>query len=119
MEINQRDVLLIQPLPQTGLNKHPFIVLSILEANQQDDTFVAVMITSSTQTKDDFSFDLTNDMFEQPLDKAGCHVRGHLILSSPNYAVIRKVNTMKATAFKHLMQHLGDLVFNSRFEPLK
>lgn len=115
MVVNQRDVLLIQPPSDTYLTQHPFIVLSVREANEQENTFVAVMITSSDKTKDEFSFDLVNEMFEKSLDKQSCHVRMHLILSSSNKMILQKINTMKIAPFKRLMKDIGELVFNYDF----
>ena len=99
-------------------DSHPFIVLSVNEANEQEKTFVAVMVTSSEKTRDDFSFELSNDMFSSPLGKDNSHVRMHLITSLINNCIIRKVNTMKTYAFNQLMRSIGDLIFNFDFIPL-
>lgn len=82
MAINQRDVYLL-PFPLRGVvQAHPFIVLSIREANEIENSFIAVMITSLDVHKDDYSFDLNDSLFEKPLPKKGSHVRMHLITIS-------------------------------------
>lgn len=121
MNINQRDVLLLpHPLQSGYSDPHPHIVLSVFDANQHERTFIAVMVTSSTKTKDDFSFNLNDSMFEKPLPKKDSHARMHLItISSENWVIdSKKINTMKASPFKELMKTIGELVFNYVFSPL-
>jgi len=118
MAINQRDVYLL-PFPLDDLTQdHPFIVLSIKEANEVENTFIAVMITSSPH-KDDFSFDLNDSMFDAPLHKKGCHVRMHLVTIYLGGEIRgRKLNTMKEFYFKQLMSTIGEMVFNYNFEKM-
>jgi len=72
MAVEQREVYLL-PFPfDSKVEDHLFIVLSAREANEYENTFIAVMITSSEQYNDDFSFQLTNDMFELSLRKNNC-----------------------------------------------
>jgi mRNA-degrading endonuclease toxin of MazEF toxin-antitoxin module len=118
MVVNQRDVLLLSHSFDSD-KPHPFIILSVNEANEQEKTFVAVMITSSEKTRDDFSFELSNEMFLSPLSKDNSHVRMHLITSSFNNCIIQKINTMKIYPFNQLMRSIGDLIFNFDFIPLK
>ncbi len=119
MAINQRDVYLL-PFPLGGVvQDHPFIVLSIREANEIENSFIAVMITSSDVHKDDYSFDLNDSMFEKPLPKKGSHVRMHLITIDLNKKIRGvKLNTMKEFYFKQLMLMMGELVFNYNFEKI-
>lgn len=111
MIVNQRDVFLLpHPLGNSYGDPHPHIVLSVEEANQQEKTFVAVMVTSSEKTKDDFSFMLTDQMFEKPLPKGNSHLRMHLITLSYNEDIDRaKINTMKLAPFRQLMKSIGEL----------
>ena len=97
MAINQREVYLLpHPINPSSIPPHPFIVLSTKEANDHESTFVAVMITASDFKRDDFSFDLKDDMFLKPLDKQNCHVRMHLITLILSEEIIgRKINEMK------------------------
>jgi len=117
--VNQRDVYLL-PFPLNNTTPdHLFIVLSTLECNQIEGTFIGVMITTSDANYDDFSFDLKDEMFERPLDKKTSHVRMHLMTLWLNGEIVgRKVNTMKEFYFKQLMASIGDAIFNYKFEPL-
>jgi hypothetical protein len=54
MAVEQREVYLL-PFPLTSeVKDHLFIVLSIRQANEYENTFIAVMITSSDVYFDDF-----------------------------------------------------------------
>ncbi|SRR5258706_10398322 len=119
MAISQREVYdLPHAISQKTEEHHPFIVLSVLEANNNESTFVAVMVTGSDITRDDYSFDLRNEMFITPLKKPNCHVRMFLITLCLNEQIIgRKVNEMKEFYFKELMASIGDLIFNYDFKP--
>lgn len=50
MVVNQRDVLLLNHSFDSD-KPHLFIILSVNEANEQEKTFVGVMITSSEKNK--------------------------------------------------------------------
>jgi mRNA-degrading endonuclease toxin of MazEF toxin-antitoxin module len=83
MAIKQREVYLLpHPISQNAEEKHPFIVLSSEDSNSHERTFVTVMITSSELTRDDYSFELDDSMFDYPLRKTGSHARMHLIALS-------------------------------------
>lgn len=119
MAVNQREVYVLpHPISLDPEEKHSFIVLSVLEANNNENTFIAVMITGSDVINDDFSFDLRDEMFVKPLKKQACHVRMHLITLCLNREIIgQKVNEMKDFYFKQLMESIGDLIFNYHFRP--
>lgn len=116
---NQRDVYLL-PFPlDNRVEDHLFIVLSIEEANQVERTFIGVMITTSDRHYDDYSFDISDEMFETPLRKGRCHVRMHLITLWMNKEILgKRVNRMKEFYFKQLMTSIGELIFNYSFKPL-
>lgn len=119
--VNQREVYML-PFPAVlddGETNHPFIVLSCDEANDNNDhTFIGVMITSSRFT-DDNSFYLTDEMFEKPLAKQNCHVRMHLITLCIKEDIQRaRVNKMREKHFHQLMKTIGELVFNYKFEKM-
>lgn len=116
--VSQRDVLLLPHPFDSKAEYHPFIVLSTKAANEYENTFTAVMITSSQYRKDDFSFELTDGMFEQPLPKKNCHVRMHLLTLCLTEEIRgAKLNRMKEFYFKQLMLAIGDLIFNYEFHP--
>ncbi len=119
MAVSQREVYTLpHPISLKPQEKHPFIVLSTMEANNNENTFIAVMITGSDVTNDDYSFDLTDEMFIKPLKKPNCHVRMHLVTLCLNEDIIgQKVNEMKDFYFKELMASIGDLIFDFDFKP--
>jgi len=115
----QRDVYLLPHPINSSEGEHPFIVLSIKSANDHEDTFIAVMITSSKRYHDDYSFDLWDDMFVNPLNKKNSHVRMHLFnLCLPKEVVGKRLNKMKSKYFNQLMKSIGELVFNFDFSPI-
>ena len=119
MPIEQRDVYLVPPPFNSQLEDHPFIVLSVKEANEYEGTFVCVMITSMAH-KDDYSFLLEDAMFEQPLRKQNCHVRMHLLTLCLRPEITgNRLNKMKLFYFNELMKSIGDLIFNYDFSPLQ
>jgi hypothetical protein len=120
MNINQRDVYLLpHPINPNSEDRHPGIVLSVLDANNHERTFIAVMITSSKIKKDDYSFELRNEMFESDLPKGGSHARMHLISLVLNEEVLgKRLNVMKVFYFNQLMASIGDLIFSYNFTPI-
>ena len=119
MTVEQRDVYLYPPSHDPSLEHHPFIVLSVKVVNRYENTFVACMITSSEKYRDDFSFELTDEMFESPLHKKNSHVRMHLVtLCLEKDIQGTRINRMKPFYFRQLMESVGDLVFNYVFSPL-
>lgn len=123
MPINQREVYLL-PFPDSlkkqGEVEHLFIVLSDVEANSVEPSFIGVMITSSEDYRDDYSFDLNDSMFNQPLKKPASHVRMHLLtLCVPKDIVGRRVNVRKEFFFNRLMETIGELIFNYDFKRKK
>lgn len=121
MPINQREVYLLPHPWDNNAERHPFIVLSIEDANAHERTFLAVMITSEQARIHDFSFHLRDDMFEKPLKKPRCHVRMHLIMMAFDEETkdIPPVNKMKKIYFDELMKNIGDMIFNYDFRPNK
>ncbi len=85
---------------------HPFIVLSSSIANDKENTFVGVMITTSDHYKDEFSFPVSSAMFEKPLRKEPCHVRMHLITTGLDECKGATVNRMKKQYFDQLMRSI-------------
>ncbi len=123
MAVHQRDVYILPHPFDSSVAYHPFIVLSVNDANVYENTFVGVMITSSETRFDDFSFSLTNEMFERDLPKKDSHARMHLITLCLNEEIQgnqdRSINKMKPEFFKQLMAAIGDLIFNCDFTPIK
>jgi hypothetical protein len=119
MAVEQRDVYLFPPMHDSDLANHPYIVLSTKLANEYENTFIAVMITSSDVYRDDFSFPLRDEMFDDQLDKKNSHARMHLVTLCLQHDIVgKRINRMKPFYFKELMAAIGDLVFGYEFKPL-
>lgn len=119
MSVEQREVYLLPPTHNSRLEDHLYIVLSTKESNEYENTFVGVMITSSDIYRDDYSFELSDAMFEKPLDKKNSHARMHLLTLCVGKDIVgRRINRMKPLFFKQLMKSIGDLIFDYSFTPL-
>jgi hypothetical protein len=77
------------------------------------------MITSSEEYFDDFSFELSNEMFDIPLKKESSHARMHLLQLCMNKEIVgNRITKMKPVYFKQLMKAIGDLIFHYNFTPV-
>lgn len=114
----QRDVVEVEfRLPSDGrTEKHPVIVLSNEEINNDEEGFVAVMMTSQEHYKDDeYSFDLDNTMFTKPLGTPYSAARVHLIGNFMNSDIIPNRNSgnqMRVEPFKRLLVNINKTTFN-------
>jgi hypothetical protein len=119
MAVEQREVYLLPFTFTSEVEDHLFIVLSVRRANEYENTFIAVMITSSERHFDDFSFKLSNEMFDVPLTKENSHARMHLLQLCMNEEIKgKRITKMKPLYFKQLMAAIGDLIFNYDFAPI-
>ncbi len=116
MPIKQREVYYF-PHPQTKV-PHLFIVLSVEDANEYENSFVGVMITTSDYYNQDLSFFVNDDMFLHPLKYSDSKVRMHLIAFCKQSNLGNPVNEMKEPFFKNMMREIGDIVFGYSFKPL-
>jgi len=126
MPVNQRDVILLpHPFGSQYAEDHPHVIISIKECNDHEATALAVMMTGSDQTHDEYSFDVSDEMFEKPLKKQNCHIRMHLIalylkedmqVDHNNKPIV--LNRMNVADFNRLMRDIGELVFEFSFKPL-
>ncbi|MFZ4798287.1 MAG: type II toxin-antitoxin system PemK/MazF family toxin [Bacteroidia bacterium] len=115
MSISQRDIVEVEfNLPQGNIF-HPAIVLSKNEAIDQEESFVAVMMTT-TDHDDEFSYTITSDMLTKPLAGNIKHseVRLHLIgfFKIENVRMNSHYNTqIKIDEFKTLIKYITELAF--------
>lgn len=114
----QRDVVEVEfRLPSEGTyEKHPVIVLSNDEINNEEGGFVAVMMTSQEHYRgDEYSFDLDDTMFTKPLGKPYSAARVHLIGNFMNFDIIPNKNSgnqMRIEPFKRLLVNINRTTFN-------
>lgn len=118
MAIEQRQIVEVQfRLPPDGdLLNHPCVVLSNTEINEEEQGFVAVMITSENRYKDDlYSFELDSSMLTKPMTTPFSAVRMHLIGNFLYEDVITNRNTgnsMKIDAFNRLLVQINKITFS-------
>lgn len=79
MQINQKQIVDVYfDLPDGG-GKHPAIVLSNDKAIEYERAFIAVMLTTSNEFDDEFTFPIENGMCVKDMDVEYCQARVHLI----------------------------------------
>ena len=111
MKFNQRDlVTLNSPMPEDQANNHPILIISCSSVNSKGDYYTGMMM-STTEYRDQFSFTLTNDMFEGHLRKEKCHLRTYIIISIKEDQIKGRINRMGALHFKNLVKQIFEYVF--------
>jgi hypothetical protein len=102
------------------IEEHPVLIISSETSNCLEDgqihgkgrRYIGVMMTSSPKTKNKFSFDLDNEMFEGNLNKENCHFRTHIVVSFYHTQVSQWKNRMKKIHFTALIDEIKDNIFN-------
>ena len=106
---SQGDIILV-PFPFTNLansKRRPGIVISNDSVNQKDDLLV-VMVTS-VQKQDDFTFELKNTMLTTPLHKQS-EVRCHKIFTLEKSIVVRKISKINHIPMQDLLNQIVETV---------
>lgn len=112
MKFKQRDVVYITvELPDGKVLEHPYVIISSGKVNSIENSYLGVMITG-TISNDKYSFDLTDSMFERPLNKIS-QIRIRLI-SSFNESQVRGsiFSRMKPIPFKNLVDEITSVVLS-------
>lgn len=114
MAIEQRSIVEVPfNLTQKAMI-HPALVLSTNEAIEQEQAFVAVMLTSTSQN-DEYTFVITNDMLESGrFDKPHQEVRVHLISYFVKTDVIvnsHRNTKVKRTDFNAIVRRINAITF--------
>ena len=115
---NQRDVVeIFDRLPNGKVLNHPVIILSTQAVIDQTEQFLGVMMTSSGNYDDQFSYWITHEMFTRPLPKSGCQLRLHLISLYRVTHIYRDLRTrMKIRDFEALMDEVFRLPLGIDYE---
>ena len=70
MKIYQREILFVDCyIPNDGLTKHPVLVISNDDINEYENHFVGVMLSSSENFNDNYSFWLEDKMLTKKMKK--------------------------------------------------
>lgn len=110
MKYTQRDVVIVEmELPDGKVEKHPYLIISSNRANSIESYYTAVMMTSSSH-KDVFSFHLSNEMFESPLQKQNCQFRLYIIVSFRESRVGRFFNKMNKQDFARVLKEIKEYI---------
>jgi mRNA-degrading endonuclease toxin of MazEF toxin-antitoxin module len=105
----QGDIVLVNfPLPD-GFKLHPAVITSNEDVYQSEEYYIGNMITSS-KIRDDFSFELTNEMVTKSLDKTS-QVRCQLIALFNENEIERKISKLKKEPLSKLIKQINDSVF--------
>ena len=109
MKVEQGEIVEVNfNLPQ-GLLPHPVIVISNNEINENELSFIGVML-SSKDYDDEYTFFLTNDMLtKKPRKKY--QVRCHLISFFQEKEVISKHGKVKKEFLKMIINHIFETSF--------
>jgi mRNA-degrading endonuclease toxin of MazEF toxin-antitoxin module len=110
MKVNQRDIVELNfELPNGKFQNHPALVISNQTVLDAEDIFYVVMI-STKEYNDEFTFELTNAMLSKPLIKKS-FVKCQLIQSYTINEVISKISSVKPSYFEEIKQVIFDTVF--------
>lgn len=112
LPISQRDIVEVPfNLPQ-GVMNHPAIVLSVTEAIEQEEAFIAVMLTTD-DTEDQYSFEIRKGMLNKDMPKK-CQARLHLISFFKASQIIPNSNLnyqIRHDRFKDLIKRINQVTF--------
>lgn len=89
---------------------HPVLIISSNRANGYENYYTGVMM-SATEYKDRFSFPLSNEMFESPLEKPNSCIRGYIIVGFREVDVRSLKNRMIPIHFKILLDQIKASIF--------
>lgn len=105
----QGDIVLVNfPLPD-GFKLHPAVIVSTDEVYETEECYIGIMITSS-KIRDNFSFELSNEMLAKPLDQQS-QVRCQLIALFNENEIEKKISRIKKEPLINLVKHVNNAVF--------
>lgn len=109
----QRDLVYLKnpiKMPTGEDLPHPVLIISSNRANSYENYYTGVMM-SATEHVDRFSFPLSDDMFESPLDKSNCCIRTYITLGFREADIKNFKNRMKMPHFKILLEQIKTSIF--------
>lgn len=111
--VSKRDIVEVPFNLRQGVEIHPAIVLSVEEAIEMEESFIALMLTTS-ETDDEFSFPIKAKMLSKDLNVPFCQARLHLISFFQNTEIIRNSNynnRIRTEFFKELIEKVNAKTF--------
>jgi mRNA-degrading endonuclease toxin of MazEF toxin-antitoxin module len=93
---------------------HPAIIISNEDVYDKDESYVCVMMSSSTDI-DMFTFEITQDMLSQTNNKPFSQARCHIITFVQEKHIYgnRVMNSLKENALNRLIVRINDTVFSN------
>jgi len=112
MTVQQRDIVFLNfQIPNQGFKPHLCLVISNNEIHETEVFFIAVMLTSS-ETKDIFTFELTDDMLTKPTDKK-TQIRTHLFGVYETSYIDKYISKMKRKPFETVLDKIFEKVLTT------
>ncbi len=122
MSIKQRQIVEVEfRLPPDGkFLRHPCIVLSNQEINDEEEGFIGVMLTSQSDYRgDEYSFEIHNDMLTKPHTLPFCAARMHLIGNFLYKDIIKNSswgNDIRTDPFRRLVTLINRTTFQMQMQ---
>lgn len=110
MKYHQRDIVEINFLFPNGVMKpHPAIIISNDEL-QEIECFVYLVLISSKNYNDIYSYPLTDEMLSFKMKKQS-FVKCQLITANPDETIIKKLGTIKEPYFTEIKNKIIQSIF--------
>ena len=111
MKVNQGDIVELPFVFEHGTEPHPAIVISNNDINENENTFIAVMM-STVKTDDEYSFWTKDEMFTiKPRNKG--QVRLHLVSMFSDRDVMGKYGTIIPKYLEIIIDKICNDVFST------
>ena len=98
-------------LPDGTEKFHPFLIISNSNSNSIENSYIGVMMTASS-VSDRYSFKCSNEMFESPLEKTGCHLRMHIIAMLTENDILKFSNRMLPIYTDNLIKEIQSRILS-------
>lgn len=110
MKYHQRDVVEINFLfPNGAMKPHPAIIISN-DLLQEVEGFVYLVLISSKNYNDEYSYPLENQMLSFKMEKQS-YVKCQLITANPDETIIQKLGVIKKEYFDEIQQKIIKSIF--------
>jgi len=115
MKVERREIWEVNVLlPDNKFKPHPCIVLSGSNVHELEEAAIVIMLTSSN-VSDEFSFNITNEMITFKPRKARMQARLQLIALTPlnQFVPGSKMGYLKQLYFDDLISKINSIIFRS------
>lgn len=110
MKYHQKDVVEINFLfPNGAFKPHPAIIISN-DNLQEVEGFVYLVLISSKNYNDEYSYPLTDEMLSFKMEKQS-YVKCQLITANPDETLIKRLGVIKEPYFSEIQQKIIKSIF--------